>query len=52
MFGPNDNPEDAIYEDEREEMKTVKSLMTGEEVEIPINTPRSCDPSTELFWSM
>lgn len=33
-------------------MKTVKSLMTGKEVEIPVNTPRSCDPSSELYWSM
>lgn len=33
-------------------MKTVKNLMTGEEIEIPVNTPRCCDPSTELYWSM
>ena len=32
--------------------KKVKSLMTGEEIEIPVNTPRSCDPSTETYWSM
>lgn len=33
-------------------MKTVKNLMTGEEVQIPVNTPRSCDPSSEAYWSM
>jgi hypothetical protein len=32
--------------------KKVRNLMTGKEVEIPVNTPRSCDPSTELYWSM
>jgi hypothetical protein len=35
-----------------EKTKVVKNLMTGELVTIPVNTPRSCDPSTELFWSM
>jgi hypothetical protein len=33
-------------------MKTVKNLMTGAAVEIAHDTPRSCDPSSELFWSM
>jgi hypothetical protein len=33
-------------------MKTVRNLMTGQEVEIPHDTPRSCDPSSELYWSM
>lgn len=32
--------------------KQVKNLMTGEMVEIPWDTPRSCDPSSELYWSM
>lgn len=32
--------------------KTVKNLMTGEQVEIAYDTPRSCDPSSELYWSM
>jgi hypothetical protein len=35
-----------------EEMKTVKNYMTGEKVVIPADTPRCCDPSTELYWSM
>jgi hypothetical protein len=32
--------------------KTVKNLMSGLMVEIPYDTPRSCDPSSELYWSM
>ena len=32
--------------------KTVRNLMSGELVEIPHDTPRSCDPSSELYWSM
>ena len=32
--------------------KKVKNLMTGEMIEIPYDTPRSCDPSSELYWSM
>ena len=40
------------YETKVVTTKKVKSLMTGEEIEIPSNTPRSCDPSSELFWSM
>ena len=32
--------------------KVVKNLMTGKDIEIPEDTPRSCDPSSELFWSM
>jgi hypothetical protein len=33
-------------------MKVVTNLMTGKEMEIPHDTPRSCDPSTETFWSI
>ena len=32
--------------------KTVRNLMTGAEVTIPYDTPRSCDPSSELYWTM
>lgn len=32
--------------------KTVKNLMTGQMIEIDSDTPRCCDPSSELFWSM
>lgn len=34
-----------------ERLKTVVSL-SGQEVTIQEDTPRSCDPSTELHWSM
>jgi hypothetical protein len=33
-------------------MKTVVNLMTGKPVEIAHDTPRACDPSSELYWSM
>jgi hypothetical protein len=33
-------------------MKKVKNLMSGVEIEIPADTPRCCDPSSELYWSM
>ena len=42
----------SVYESTVVKIKTVKNLMTGEEVQIASNTPRSCDPSTELYWSM
>ncbi len=32
--------------------KWVKNLMTGQMVEIAHDTPRSCDPSSELYWTM
>ena len=31
---------------------TVKNLMTGADVQIAHDTPRSCDPSSELYWTM
>jgi hypothetical protein len=30
---------------------TVKNLMTGEMVVIPANTPWSCRPDSETYWS-
>jgi hypothetical protein len=33
-------------------MKTVKNLMSGKDIQIAHDTPRSCDPSSELYWSM
>jgi len=30
----------------------VKNLMTGKLVEQTVNTPRCCDVSSELYWSM
>jgi hypothetical protein len=32
--------------------KTVKSLMTGQDVEIPVDTPWCCNPASETYWSM
>ena len=32
--------------------RTVTNLMTGRTVEIDVNTPHCCDPSTETYWSM
>ena len=28
------------------------NLMSGEDFEQPVNTPLSCDPSSETYWSM
>jgi hypothetical protein len=33
-------------------MKTVKNLMTGQDIQIPEDTPYCCDPSSERYWSM
>jgi hypothetical protein len=32
--------------------KEVRNLMTGAIVKIPVDTPMSCDPSTETYWSL
>lgn len=32
--------------------KTVRNLMSGKEIVIDSNTPISCDPSSETYWSM
>ena len=31
--------------------KTVKNLMTGQDVVIDSDTPWCCDPSSEVYWS-
>jgi len=28
------------------------TVWTGTEIQIPHDTPRSCDPSSELYWTM
>ena len=33
-------------------MKTVRNMISGRELEIPIDTPLCCDPSSETYWSM
>jgi hypothetical protein len=45
-------PEDGFRFEWTPQYKTVKNLMTGADVVIPTDTPRSCDPSSELYWSM
>ena len=35
-----------------EKQVTRRNLMSGEEFTQPINTPASCDPSSETYWSM
>ena len=35
-----------------EKSRVVRNLMTGAPVTISANTPRSCDPSSELYWTM
>ena len=34
------------------QMVTRTNLMTGQDYQEDVNTPRSCSPSSELFWSM
>jgi hypothetical protein len=45
-------PEDGFRFDWTPSMKRVRNLMSGVEISIPHDTPRSCDPSSELYWSM
>lgn len=40
------------YEDYKRMTKTVTNLMSGKKVEIPLDTPLCCDPSSETYWSM
>jgi len=35
-----------------EKTETVRSLMNGKEIVQSVNTPRCCDPSSELYWTM
>lgn len=35
-----------------EKTEVVKNLMSGKDVVQSVNTPRSCDVSSELYWSM
>lgn len=31
---------------------TVKNALSGTDIDIPLDTPYSCDPSNETYWSM
>jgi hypothetical protein len=44
--------EAAWYHSVIEQRVTKRNLMTGKEFTQSVNTPRSCDPSSELYWSM
>lgn len=37
---------------EKTKMIKVRSLMSGQEIEIEEGTPLCCDPSSELYWTM
>jgi len=34
------------------EMKTVTNLMSGQDIQIPADTPWCCNPASETYWSM
>ena len=42
----------AFFHDFIEKRVVTRNLMTGQDFEQTVNTPRSCDPSSELYWSM
>jgi hypothetical protein len=44
--------DDAVVYMQGVPMKTVRNMMTGLEMQIPVNTPLCCDPSSETYWSM
>ena len=59
LYVSNDGPlfdwglaDSQFFHDFIEKRRHVRNLMSGQEVEITANTPRSCDPSSELYWSM
>jgi len=43
---------DSLEKSVRPKTRKVRNLMSGEMVEIAYDTPMSCDPSTETYWSM
>jgi len=49
--GPEVDPKVAYLANEGK-TKIVTSLVGGQLVRIPVNTPRCCDPSSELYWTM
>ena len=46
------SPEDGFRFEWFPTMKTVRNLMSGKEIQIAHDTPRACDPSSELYWTM
>lgn len=47
-----DAPILAIVSEESLPKRRVRNLMSGTEVDISVNTPLCCDPSSETYWSM
>jgi len=41
-----------FFHDHIEKQETKRNLLSGKEFTQPVNTPRCCDPSSELYWSM
>jgi len=41
-----------VFHSTIEKTETVTNLMSGKPVVQRVNTPRACDPSSELYWSM
>jgi hypothetical protein len=44
--------EEVHYYKSIEKMVTRKNMMTGKEYQESINTPISCSPASETYWSM
>ena len=44
--------ETIFFHEKIEKWVTKKNLMSGKPFKQPVNTPRCCDPSSELYWSM
>jgi len=44
--------ESSVFHSTIEKTTTVTNLMSGKPVVQSVNTPRACDPSSELYWAM
>ena len=44
--------ESSYFHEKIEKQVERTNMMTGKKFKQPINTPRCCDPSTELYWCM
>ena len=44
--------EEDVFHNTIEKTKVVRSLGGKKRVELRVNTPHCCDPSTETYWSM
>lgn len=59
IYVSNDGPlfdwglaEEQYYHLFIEQRVTKRNLITGKEFTQSVNTPRCCDPSSELYWTM